>query len=216
MLPFTVKEAKRITGHASGLGKPSKMPGWSTSLPATACIVGAKLRKVVGSVCFGCYAFKGRYMFPDVQLGLARRLAALNHPLWADAMSFLIDRYVDKSDPYFRGHDSGDFQSLGHIIAWVKIARANPDVNFWVPSRETKMVKAARALFGAAWPSNLVIRLSAPMVGQGPAKAMRGYPTSTVDYGQGHKCPAPTQGNQCGSCRACWDPTVANIDYHKH
>ena len=216
MPPFTVKEAKRIIGHASGLGKPSKMPGYSTSLPASACKVGAKLRKVAGSVCEGCYAFKGRYIFPDVQLGLSRRLAALNHPLWADAMSFLIDRYTDKADPFFRIHDSGDMQSIDHIKNWVKVARANPDVDFWAPSRETRMVKSVRAMLGDRWPSNLVIRLSAPMLGQGPAKGMQGYPTSTVDYGQGHQCPAPTQGNKCGSCRACWDPTVANIDYHKH
>mgnify|MGYP005816206685 FL=1 len=216
MSQLTVKEARKIIGHASGLGKPSKMPGYSTSLPASACKVGAKLRKVAGSVCASCYAFKGRYIFPSVQLGLSRRLTALDNPRWADAMSFLIDRSVDKADPFFRIHDSGDFQSLGHVKEWVKVARANPGVNFWAPSRETRMIKAARMVAGTTWPSNLVIRLSAPMVGQQPAKGMQGYPTSTVDGGQGHQCPAPTQGNQCGSCRACWDPTVANIDYHKH
>ena len=32
-----VKEAKQITGHKSGLGKPSKMPRFSTSLSAYDC-----------------------------------------------------------------------------------------------------------------------------------------------------------------------------------
>ena len=38
-----------------------KMPGLSYSLPAWECITGAKLRKVKGSVCAGCYALKGNY-----------------------------------------------------------------------------------------------------------------------------------------------------------
>ena len=51
------KEAQKIVG---GLSKPSKMPGPAYNLPARACITGAKLVKVPGSVCAGCYALKGR------------------------------------------------------------------------------------------------------------------------------------------------------------
>ena len=40
------KEAKEITG---GLSKPTKMPGPSFNLPATACITGAKHVNVKGS-----------------------------------------------------------------------------------------------------------------------------------------------------------------------
>ena len=50
------KEAKEITG---GLSKPSKMPGPAYNLPAQACITGAKLVQIPGSVCEGCYALKG-------------------------------------------------------------------------------------------------------------------------------------------------------------
>ena len=52
------KEAREITG---GLSKPSKMPGPAHNLPAVACKTGAKLVKIPGSVCAGCYALKGRY-----------------------------------------------------------------------------------------------------------------------------------------------------------
>ena len=211
-----VKEAKDIIGHISGLGTPSKMPGYSTSLPASACKVGSKLRKVKGSTCASCYAFRGNYGTPSVQKGLRRRLDALTHPRWIEAMTFMIDRYTDPADAFFRIHDSGDFQSLDHVRQWVAVARSLPDVQFWAPTRETRMIKAARAMLAGSWPANLTVRVSAPMVGKGPAKAMQGYPTSTVDFGDGHTCPAPTQGNQCGDCRACWDPTVSNIDYHKH
>lgn len=29
-------------------------------------------------------------------------------------------------------------------------------------------------------------------------------------------CPAPSQGNACGDCRACWDPDTGHVIYHKH
>ena len=81
------KEARQITG---GLSKPSKMPGPAYNLPAVNCITGAKLVKIPGSVCAGCYALKGRYNFRNVRLALARRLESLKHPQWVKAMTVLI------------------------------------------------------------------------------------------------------------------------------
>ena len=207
-----LKEAKRITGHRRGLGKPSKMPGYSTSLPATACNVGAKLATVPGSVCASCYAMKGRYLYPDVRDGLQRRLDALNHPQWIEGMIRLVGHYTDPNDPYFRIHDSGDFQSLEHVLQWVEVARALPWIKMWGPTRETAMIKMARGIVNE-WPQNLVIRISAPMVGKAPTV---GGLTSSVDVDGGNQCPAPTQGNKCGNCRACWDRDVSNVNYHKH
>ena len=77
------KEANKITG---GLSKPSKMPGPAYNLPATQCITGAKLVKIPGSVCHGCYALKGRYRFNNVQQALERRAASIKHPDWVKAM----------------------------------------------------------------------------------------------------------------------------------
>jgi hypothetical protein len=207
-----LKDARRATGHRSGLGKPSKMPGYSTSLPAKACLVGAKLAKVPGSVCFDCYAMKGNYAYTNVQEGLQRRLDALNDPQWVEGMTTLVGHYTDPNDPHFRIHDSGDFQSVEHVLNWVSVARALPWVKMWGPSREIAMIKMARAMAGE-WPSNLVIRISAPMVGK-PINIAG--PTSSVDVDGGNQCPAPTQGNKCGDCRACWDPNVSRVNYHKH
>ncbi len=207
-----LKEARTVTGHKSGLGKPSNIPGFSTSLPAIACKVGAKLAKVAGSVCSDCYAMKGHYMFPSVREGLQKRLEALHHPQWVEGMTTLVGHYTDPNDPHFRIHDSGDFQSVEHVLNWVEVARALPWVNFWAPSREVAMIKLARAMAGE-WPSNLVVRISAPMVGK--AIEIDG-PTSSVDVEGGNQCPAPTQGNECGDCRACWDPNVDRVNYHKH
>ena len=54
-------EALKIVG---GLSKPSKMPGWAYGLPAAECKTGSKLAKIPGTVCYGCYALKGCYVFP--------------------------------------------------------------------------------------------------------------------------------------------------------
>jgi len=101
------KEATKITG---GLSAPGKMPEGSYNLPARACQTGAKLREIPGTPCWGCYAFKGRYNFPNVKDALARRLDSLGHPLWVQAMAVLV-----KGKKHFRWHDSGDLQGPEHL-----------------------------------------------------------------------------------------------------
>ena len=208
-----LKEAKEITGHISGLGKPSKMPGFSTSLSAFDCKTGAKLAKIEGSVCSKCYAFNGNYRYPAVKKAHKARLEALNHPQWVEAMTLLIGHYTDKNDPYFRVHDSGDIQSVEHLMMWVQIARNLPWVKFWMPSKEIRWVKDTYKNV-SDFPENLVVRLSAPMIGQSAPKSIQAFPTSTVAANTGFECEAYKRGNQCGSCRACWMPKVGNVDYH--
>ena len=161
-----LKEAKQITGHKSGLGKPSKMPGFSTSLSAFDCKVGSKLAKVEGSVCSKCYAFNGNYQWPAVKQAHQARLEALQHPKWVEAMTILIGHYTNPSDPYFRIHDSGDIQSVEHLLQWVQVAKNLPDIKFWMPTKEHKMYKVGKNIMGPTWPENLVVRLSAPMIGK--------------------------------------------------
>ena len=81
------KEAERIT---VGLSAPGKMPEGSYNLPASACQTGAILREVPDTPCHKCYAFKGRYNFPNVKNALQRRLASLTHPQWVEAMTTLF------------------------------------------------------------------------------------------------------------------------------
>ena len=60
-----IKDAKKITDSFT---KTSKMPGLSYSLPAWACKTGAKLAKIPGTPCFGCYAMKGNYIrYPAIK-----------------------------------------------------------------------------------------------------------------------------------------------------
>jgi hypothetical protein len=220
---MTTADATLLTG---GLSAPSKMPGFAYSIPATACKVGSRLAQVEGSVCRGCYALKGRYSFPIVQAALARRLALLETPEWADAMVALILAKASRGHRYFRWHDSGDLQSGEHLTRIVEVCERTPDVRHWLPTREYAMVKAWRD-GGGRVPANLTIRLSGHMV-DGPAPDM-GLPVSTVHTAKAprgaHACPAATPkhraaskdgGPSCGDCRACWQRKVAHVSYPAH
>ena len=204
-----VKEALEITGS---LSKPSKMPGWAYGLPAKECKTGSKLAKVKGSVCDGCYALKGGYVFKVVQEAQYKRLRAIRSPLWVGAMSLIIN---SKKSKYFRWHDSGDVQDEEHLMKIFAVCKATPTVKHWIPTREAWVKK-----FLPIKPDNLVIRFSATMIDQ---EAPESWPnTSTVisKKGQWYKgdniCPAPQQDNACGDCRACWDPEVKNVTYGQH
>ena len=120
------KEARQITG---GLSKPSKMPGPAHNLPAVACKTGAKLVKIPGSVCAGCYALKGRYRFNNVQ-------QALQDPRWVDAMVQLI-----KGQDWFRWHDSGDIQSMKHLENIFEVCKRTSQTKHWMPTREAQFLK---------------------------------------------------------------------------
>ena len=199
---MNTKEAWALVG---GLSKPSKMPGWSIGIPAKECKTGKKLRQIKNSVCEGCYALKGCYVFKVVQEAQYKRLEAIQHPDWVLAMATLIN---SKKPDVFRWHDSGDVQDVDHLEKIFEVCRLTPTKRHWMPTREAwikdHMHKA---------PANLVVRFSSPMIDQGPVKSWAN--TSTVST-KSRSCPAPDNNNECGDCRACWDPLVKNIEYGKH
>jgi len=160
----------------------------------------------------------GNYTFHNVQEALHRRLASITDPLWVPAMVTVITR--ECSHGFFRWHDSGDIQSLGHLSDIAEIARRTPHVRHWLPTREYWIV--ARWVRENDVPPNLTIRVSAPMVdGVAPfirTKAGGRLPVSYVHDAQPARaqvCPAPAQGDTCGSCRACWDNSL-DVSYAKH
>ena len=200
---MTTKDNLKIVG---GLAKPSKMPGWAYGLPAAECKTGGKLKHVHGSTCEGCYADKGCYVFPVVQAAQYRRLEAIRHPQWVNAMAALIN---SKKSKWFRWHDSGDVQDEEHLLKIFAVAKLTPDTKHWLPTREAWTSKYLSAV-----PDNLTLRFSMPMVDQ-PASGTWSN-TSTVVSGEGRTCPAPDQNNECKDCRACWDLSVKNVAYGKH
>lgn len=218
---WTVKAATEISRISAGN---SKMPGSTFSTDAFACHVGSKLAKVEGSVCSGCYARKIQKLRPSVNKGWqANYIKAVtminsNPDKWADAVAFQIMRIANKTgEMYHRWFDSGDLDSVEMLRAIVKACEKTPQIKHWLPTREAKIVKQYRKTYGQE-PKNLVIRVSATMIGDKP---VAGHAlTSTVHRKgstvYGYACPAPKQGNSCGDCRACWSVDVANVSYTKH
>ena len=203
------KEASLIVG---GWSKPSKMPCKSYSIPAEACKTGSKLRQQPGTVCSDCYACKGMYRFPVVQNALWKRLASLTDPNWVDAMVAIIG-----DDEYFRWHDSGDLQNEEHLLDIFEVAEATPGCTHWLPTKEASLVRRVAKKFRV--PENLVIRISSPMVDGKVSKAdgniLSCRSVSVADPAH-WTCPAPSNQGQCGTCRACWDTNVDNVDYLMH
>jgi len=221
---MNLKEAKDITG---GLSNPSKMPGYGYNLPAKNCRTGAMLRNVEGSVCSQCYARKGRYVFTSVQAAMRKRRRAIDDPRWVEAMSVLIDHYCKKV-PYFRFHDSGDLQSIFHLNKIVKIVKKLPNVKFWLPTLEIRLIKYY--FFGDVHediPDNLNIRLSTAMINKFPSSRLideyggDAVTTSSVHtdvdkYPKIILCHATVDAHECGDCRKCWDKSFKHVIYVKH
>ena len=195
-----VKEAIKITDSFT---KTSKMPGLSYSLPAWECKTGSKLRKIKNSVCSMCYALKGNYTrYKAIKAAQYRRLDAIKHPAWVDAMAAVIKR-----QKWFRWHDAGDVQDQQHLNKIFEICRLTPDTRHWLPTREAWIKDHL-----ASKPDNLVIRFSPPMMDQRNDT----WPNSSMVVKTGATCPAPNQGGKCGSCRQCWDGDVKVVSYGKH
>jgi len=200
-----IKEAIAITG---GLSKPSKMPGPAYNLPAAACLTGAKLVKVPGSTCSGCYALKGRYRFGNVQKALNRRLKALEDPRWIAGMITLI-----QGRPVFRWHDSGDIQSAQHLKNIFEICNATPETKHWLPTREAQFIKDLQP---EVVPKNLKIVFSDHMNDQAHGVTFWPYTSGVTTKRGAVTCPAPKQDNKCLDCRKCWDRDVKRVIYGKH
>ena len=195
-----VTDAKKITGS---LTRTSKMPGLSYSLPAWECKTGSKLRKIKNSVCSMCYALKGNYTrYKAIKAAQYVRLDSLKNSLWVAAMVAQIKR-----QKFFRWHDAGDVQDLDHLKNIYEVCKLTPQIKHWMPTREAWVKDHLDSK-----PANLVIRFSPQMIGQ----KNNSWPNSSMVVLKDASCPAPSQGNSCGDCRACWDPKVKIVSYGKH
>ena len=236
---MTYADAVAIAGTPSNT---SKMPGKSIGLSAFSCKTGAKLAKIPGSVCSKCYALKGFYRMPSVVKANDKREAGLSHSQWIDAMVVIINHSASFAVPEWRWFDSGDIQSMDHLMMIVEVAKRTPMIKHWAPTKELKIVRAYEKS-GGVIPSNLIVRASSPMIDQAPVKGHAN--TSTVSSGvdvpyAGHRCEAYRTDKSgaivsheehhamdratkkirdfghCGSCRKCWSADIDNVDYLQH
>ena len=227
MLTYNFNSLKEAETAVGGLSAPSKMPSYAWSISAKRCNTGSKLAKVKGSVCYNCYALKGRYMFGNVQDALERRFDAWNsnREKWVDAMIYIMHnkKHIVNAG-VFRFFDSGDIQGEDMLNDMNTVAWASPNIRFWLPTKEYKLISK----YDTEIAPNLVIRVSAPSVDKSfPKWAYKGnnhtydyistvYNKDNLHMADGHICPAPKQGNQCGDCRACWSDKVSEVSYVSH
>jgi len=204
----TLAKLESVTGT---LSKPSKMPCHSYSINPMNCKVGQKLAQIKGSTCNDCYACKGNYKRYSTTMEKAwnRREANLASKEWIDSMVELIEK-KNKGNGYFRWHDSGDLQSTNHLNAIVEIANKLPHINFWLPTKEKKLINSLDLV-----PDNLTIRLSAAMV-DGPAPTTEHGTATVTTQKASATCRSFETEGKCQDCRKCWNKEVKNIVYLWH
>jgi len=201
--------------QVGGLSDTSKMPGKSFGTPTAHCKTGSRLAKIKGTVCSMCYAQRGfyaKYAYSVVP-AQQRRLDAVTDPDWVTNMAGAIGK-----DKHFRWFDSGDLQSADMLLSIFEVARLTPGTKHWLATRERSFVR--QAAVKSAVPDNLVIRVSATF----PDVPVKPINVEGINYANvhrdkpavGHSCPAPQQGGQCGTCRACWSRDVPVVSYHTH
>ena len=134
-----------------------KMPGASWSIPArVTCPVGGRLAGIAGSTCFGCYADPTRckrhggrptnYCRSNVKHAQWARLSALYRAI-ADRdcrrewVAVMVQAIAADGRDYFRWHDSGDVFCRTYLEMILEVARALPQVRFWLPTKEARMVR---------------------------------------------------------------------------
>lgn len=206
-----------LKGFTGGLSTPSKMPCFSYNIPAWECKVGAQLMKVANSTCSSCYAMKGRYVFNSTKAVMYRRFDRIFKPMWVEAMVLSIA--INETSGYFRWHDSGDLQNLQHLDNIVRIAKFLPEIKFWLPTREYKVVSD----YADVVPQNLTIRFSAHMIDSVKEVANKEHSSivisneakATLDVSVCHAT-RPEGTHKCDDCRACWNKDVKVVAYLKH
>jgi len=211
--------------YLGGLSNVTKMPGFSWSISPMDCKTGMRLRGKPGSVCQHCYACKGRYVFGAVPESHANKLHAwqTDRARWKEAMNFALKNSKKvQEEPYFRFFDSGDVYNAKMLDDIAEVARKNPKVKFWIPTKEYKTARIWKEENNL--PPNMVIRVSHQFVNQEFA------PKQLKDYGhvsyvwdpkkpnkpKGFVCPAYKQKGECRKCRACWSKKAPAIIYKIH
>ena len=233
----TLKEAHAIAGS---IGKPSKMPCNSYGLPAKnasfvpsvcldkgwdippsyGCSVGKLLGRVKGTTCYNCYASeRGNYTYPDVHIGQTKRLVGVyDRPRWKYAMLKLIQHYADKEDKqYFRWLDSGDLVDKQMLLDIIWIAEQLPDINFWLPTQERKILHQVFSFDKIVKPDNLSIRVYNVWVDiHIPYNRFDFIGSTSVSTEGKHTCKSDQFDNTCGDCRDCWDTSINHVIYKEH
>ena len=104
------------------------------------------------------------------------------------------------------GMTAGDVQDLQHLQKIYEVCRLTPTKRHWLPTGSMDQATCTEK------PDNLVIRLSSPMVDQGPYS----WPNTSCGRRSARAARHLNKEAMMSSCRQCWDPNIKNISYGKH
>lgn len=214
------------------LSAPSKMPGYSWSLPAY-----QSCPRAHGTICDTCYAGKGFYRMPSVVNAQSARFtwtresmrSASGRIAWVNTLYRAIYQTRELGEVYFRVHDSGDMFSPSYAACWVELCVRLPKVKFWIPTRAWQQPRRdnllhvmsesdgvmAQLVTMASLP-NVTVRPSALNFGDVAPKVAGLHAGTTADSQTARQCPAHLQDNQCGKCRICWNGKGTEVSYTRH
>ena len=208
---------KQLEKEIGTLSNPSKMPAYAWCISALRCIVGSKLVKIKGTVCYKCYALKNNFVrYPAVKVAQEIRLKAITKPEWVDYMAELLTqkyKRLDKSRLFHRWFDSGDIQSYEHLMKIFEVCELTPHIKYWLATREYKILSQIKY---EDIPKNLVVRASGIKIDGQPPKFWKWTSTVHTKTPIGRECPAYKQDGECGSCRSCWSRSVKQVSYKEH
>jgi len=117
---------------------------------------------IQSEICSGCYATRGYFRYKG-----PKKLRADNYnglleegvEAWVAWINATLKTYAwGVSGLPFRIHSSGDFFSYDYFAGWVRVAKSNPNINFFAPTHNHKLVR--RAASKIALPKNLALALS--------------------------------------------------------
>tara|TARA_B100002019_G_C21268245_1_gene600639 strand:- start:660 stop:1397 length:738 start_codon:yes stop_codon:yes gene_type:complete len=211
----------------------SKMQVPSFAVHTKNCNVGSGLNDNPNSVCHSknCYAKNGTFRFPSVVKKLLANMQLLKTP---EFVQTLVDEINKTRCRYFRWFDSGDVSNKDEAMKVLFVCMLTPYVKHWIPTKETKHFRNAEKDMRKVHNydlHNAVIRYSSHLIDQAPIEldgvvntstvythidspALRRKPTDYIcrvydldDTGE--------RGKSCGTCDACWNPSVSNISYIK-
>jgi hypothetical protein len=197
------------------LSKASKMPCKSWSLQALdTCPASLKPDGSLVDACKGCYATQGNYRYPNVKAPRLSNQVDWKRENWVQDMIRELD-----NERYFRWFDSGDVYDLRLAKKILEVMQQTTWVKHWLPTRMYKFAKFLPVFEAMELLSNVVVRYSSDSV---TGETISGANTSTItpyamdDTAIISVCRAYERAGKCGTCRACWNKSVAVIAYPAH
>jgi hypothetical protein len=198
----------------------SAMDAWSWSIPAGKAGACPAEFRGPGSICEGCYAQQGTYMFRNVRDAQWARFAYLKAS--PDRCLGAIAEFIDGFGlQFFRVHDSGDFHNRAAIVRWRRVAESLPACRFWFPTRVYRFPAWIPELRRLAELPNVTVRPSALRFGD-PPPVVDGLSAGTTSHDaptdSARTCPKTAEHSSCGAerCRTCWTDPAVPVNYLRH